>query len=76
MTSNRQRKFLWGAATSSYQTEGGITNNDWHYFTTTDSIRKRISISKTVVNIIGISYTNVVSFDAQTDVMDFKLGSK
>lgn len=34
---------MWGAATSSYQTEGGITNNDWHYFTTTDPIRKRIS---------------------------------
>ncbi len=43
MTSNRQRKFLLGAATSSYQAEGGITNNDWHYFTITDSIRKRIS---------------------------------
>ena len=34
---------MWGAATSSYQTEGGITNNDWHYFTTSDPIRKRIS---------------------------------
>lgn len=34
---------MWGVATSSYQTEGGITNNDWHYFTTTDPIKKRIS---------------------------------
>ena len=34
---------MWGAATSSYQTEGGITNNDWHYFTASDSIRTRIS---------------------------------
>ena len=34
---------MWGVATSSYQTEGGITNNDWNYFTTSDSIRKRIS---------------------------------
>jgi len=34
---------MWGVATSSYQTEGGITNNDWHYFTTSDPIRKRIS---------------------------------
>jgi beta-glucosidase/6-phospho-beta-glucosidase/beta-galactosidase len=35
--------FLWGASTSSYQVEGGITNNDWHYFTTSESIKKRIS---------------------------------
>jgi beta-glucosidase len=34
--------FLWGAATSSYQTEGGITNNDWHYFTTNPQIKLRI----------------------------------
>ena len=40
---NKLPKFLWGVATSSYQTEGGITNNDWHYFTTTDCIKKRIS---------------------------------
>jgi beta-glucosidase len=40
---SRQPKFLWGAATSSYQTEGGITNNDWHYFTTSDPIKKKIS---------------------------------
>jgi beta-glucosidase/6-phospho-beta-glucosidase/beta-galactosidase len=40
---NKGRKFMWGVATSSYQTEGGITNNDWHYFTTSDPIRKRIS---------------------------------
>ena len=36
-------KFLWGVGTSSYQTEGGISNNDWNYFTTSASIRKRIS---------------------------------
>ena len=24
--------FLWGAATSAYQVEGGITNNDWYRF--------------------------------------------
>jgi beta-glucosidase len=40
---NEPTKFMWGVATSSYQTEGGITNNDWNYFTTSDSIRKRIS---------------------------------
>ena len=34
---------MWGVATSSYQTEGGITNNDWHYFTTSDSVKERIS---------------------------------
>jgi beta-glucosidase len=44
MTSDiKHRKFIWGVATSSYQTEGGITNNDWHFFTTSDPIRKRIS---------------------------------
>jgi len=35
--------FLWGASTSSYQVEGGITNNDWDFFTRSDSIKKRIA---------------------------------
>lgn len=35
-------KFLWGAATSSYQTEGGINNNDWDKFTKNPDIRDRI----------------------------------
>ena len=35
--------FLWGAATSSYQVEGGITNNDWDFFTRSEPIKKRIS---------------------------------
>ena len=35
--------FLWGVATSSYQVEGGITNNDWDFFTKSKSIRNRIS---------------------------------
>ncbi|HZA07377.1 MAG TPA: glycoside hydrolase family 1 protein [Nitrososphaeraceae archaeon] len=35
--------FLWGVATSSYQVEGGISNNDWDYFTRSDAIKKRIS---------------------------------
>lgn len=39
--------FMWGTATSSYQTEGGITNNDWHYFTTSDRIKNRISLLTT-----------------------------
>jgi beta-glucosidase len=38
-----KNKFLWGASTSSYQVEGGITNNDWHFFTTSEKIKKRIS---------------------------------
>jgi beta-glucosidase/6-phospho-beta-glucosidase/beta-galactosidase len=35
--------FLWGAATASYQVEGGITNNDWDFFASSESIKKRIS---------------------------------
>ena len=34
--------FVWGVATSSYQVEGGITNNDWDFFTRCEAIRKRI----------------------------------
>jgi beta-glucosidase len=37
-----QLQFLWGASTSSYQVEGGITNNDWHYFTTSEDIKQRL----------------------------------
>ena len=40
MTNSR---FLWGASTASYQVEGGITNNDWDFFTRSDQINKRIS---------------------------------
>ena len=36
--------FIWGAATSSYQVEGGIMNNDWDFFTRSEAIRKRIFI--------------------------------
>jgi beta-glucosidase len=36
-------RFLWGASTASYQVEGGITNNDWDFFTRSDQIKKRIS---------------------------------
>ncbi len=34
---------LWGVSTSSYQVEGGIMNNDWNIFTTSEEIKKRIS---------------------------------
>ena len=41
------KTFLWGVSTSSYQVEGGITNNDWDFFTRSKQINKRISnISK------------------------------
>lgn len=40
----RDNNFFWGAATSSYQVEGGITNNDWHFFTTNEDIKKRIHL--------------------------------
>lgn len=45
---SRRQHFLWGAATSSYQVEGGITNNDWYYFARLPGIRRRISKSKLV----------------------------
>jgi beta-glucosidase len=46
MTQNYLHKrqcFLWGVATASYQVEGGITNNDWDYFTRSEEIKARIS---------------------------------
>jgi beta-glucosidase/6-phospho-beta-glucosidase/beta-galactosidase len=39
-------RFLWGASTSSYQVEGGISNNDWEFFARSDLIKKRILFSK------------------------------
>jgi beta-glucosidase/6-phospho-beta-glucosidase/beta-galactosidase/lysophospholipase L1-like esterase len=35
--------FLWGVATSAYQVEGGIEGNDWHIFTTSPAIKRRVS---------------------------------
>lgn len=35
--------FLWGVSTSSYQVEGGITHNDWDFFTRSEPIKNRIS---------------------------------
>jgi beta-glucosidase len=40
---HKRRRFLWGVSTAAYQVEGGITNNDWDYFTRSDEIRDRIS---------------------------------
>ena len=39
---HEEKQFLWGASTSSYQVEGGITNNDWNYFTTSENIKQRV----------------------------------
>lgn len=40
---SQTKRFLWGVATSSYQVEGGITNNDWNYYTSSEMIKKRVS---------------------------------
>jgi beta-glucosidase/6-phospho-beta-glucosidase/beta-galactosidase len=40
---NSSNNFLWGVSTSSYQIEGGITNNDWDFFARSEPIKKRIS---------------------------------
>ncbi len=51
-----QKQFLWGASTSSYQVEGGITNNDWNYFTTSEDIKKRLhALTKPNIFYKGIS---------------------
>ncbi|HLM20115.1 MAG TPA: family 1 glycosylhydrolase, partial [Propionibacteriaceae bacterium] len=42
MRIRRPADFLWGTATAGYQVEGGITNNDWHFFTTNPSIVQRV----------------------------------
>lgn len=34
--------FLWGAATSSYQVEGNITNNDFNFFNSSPQIKERV----------------------------------
>ena len=38
------QNFLWGAATAGYQVEGGITNNDWHVFTTDPVIGSAVHV--------------------------------
>lgn len=40
---HKHKHFLWGASTSSYPVEGGISNNDWDYFARSEEIRNRIS---------------------------------
>jgi beta-glucosidase/6-phospho-beta-glucosidase/beta-galactosidase len=41
--------FLWGAATSSYQVEGGITNNDYDFFNRTPVIQDAARINSQAV---------------------------
>jgi beta-glucosidase/6-phospho-beta-glucosidase/beta-galactosidase len=42
LSSTKKAYFLWGAATSPYQVEGDIRNNDWDYFTRSKAIVSRI----------------------------------
>ncbi|MFC3736335.1 family 1 glycosylhydrolase [Paractinoplanes deccanensis] len=42
MSVRRPTGFLWGTATAGYQVEGGITGNDWHFFTSTPEIVHRV----------------------------------
>lgn len=52
----KNRRFLWGASTSSYQVEGGITNNDWNYFATSKKIIERIrALTKPTLFYKGVS---------------------
>jgi beta-glucosidase len=52
--------FLWGTATSSYQVEGGITNNDWDFFTRTELIKTRLSsLTKPSIFYKGASLVNL-----------------
>jgi beta-glucosidase len=54
---SKEARFIWGAATSSYQVEGGIANNDWNFFTTSESIRRRIyKITKPSIFYRGYNY--------------------
>ena len=54
------KTFLWGVSTSSYQVEGGITNNDWDFFTRSQQINKRISnISKPSIFYKGSSQVDL-----------------
>jgi beta-glucosidase len=42
-TTTKHAPFFWGAVTSPYEVEGGITNNDWSYFTTNKTIIERVA---------------------------------
>jgi beta-glucosidase len=84
LTSQNKCHFLWGASTSSYQVEGGITNNDWDFFTRTESIKKRIA-SLTKPSILYKDSTQVhlqpagdaaKAWDPHYYQNDFKLANK
>jgi beta-glucosidase len=42
MNVRRPSGFLWGTATAGYQVEGGITDNDWSFFTADPQIAHRV----------------------------------
>jgi beta-glucosidase len=75
--------FLWGASTSSYQVEGGITNNDWDYFTTSEDIRRRLNaMTKPNIFYKGVSQVEMESAEAVKEwqpeyyCKDFELASQ
>jgi beta-glucosidase/6-phospho-beta-glucosidase/beta-galactosidase len=41
--------FLWGVATSAYQVEGNITENDGYIFTTSPEIKRKIRLLSSLV---------------------------
>jgi beta-glucosidase/6-phospho-beta-glucosidase/beta-galactosidase/lysophospholipase L1-like esterase len=45
--------FLWGVGTAAYQVEGSIENNDWHIFTTSPAIKRRVAA---LSELVGLSY--------------------
>jgi beta-glucosidase len=81
---NKKPSFLWGVATSSYQVEGGIVNNDWDFFTRSKSIRDRISnmtkpsfFYKDTTEVILQPAEKAVKFwDSKYYVNDFQLAHK
>jgi beta-glucosidase len=84
ITKKRHHRFLWGAATAPYQVEGGITNNDWDFFASSESIRNRISsLTKPSIFYKGVSQVElkpagdaVKAWDPHYYLKDFDMASK
>jgi len=73
----RSAAFLWGASTASYQVEGGITNNDWHYFITSEVIRKRVSaLRRSDMSNLVPAGDATRAWDSEYYRRDFKLAKK
>jgi beta-glucosidase len=76
--------FMWGAATSAYQVEGGITNNDWDYFTRSKDITSRIRhLTKPNMFYMGTTQQNlepagdaVKAWEPAYYLQDFDLAAK